>query len=152
MELSTNGFNFIKEHEKCILYSYDDFDTSIPKKFITKGMPIKGTLTIGYGHTGKDVKKGMKISNEEAETLLKKDIKRFENAVNQIVKIPLTQNQFDALVSFAYNCGINNLKTLTADRTANVISSKIPLYNKSKGKVLKGLTKRRKEEQLLFLS
>ena len=124
MELSEKGFNFIKNKESCILYSYDDFDKSSPKKFITEEMPVKGTLTIGYGHTGSDVKKGMKISLEEAEKL----------------------------VSFTFNCGETNLKTLVKDRNTNIIAEKILLYNKSKGTVLKGLINRRKAERELFIN
>lgn len=152
MELSENGFNFIKNKEGCILYSYDDFDKSYPKKFITEGMAVVGTLTIGYGHTGSDVKKGMKISLDEAERLFRQDLKKFEQAVNNVVKIPLNQNQFDALVSFTFNCGKGNLETLVKGRNTDVIAIKILLYNKSKGKVSKGLINRRREEQKLFLS
>ena len=152
MELSENGFNFIKNKEGCILYSYDDFDKSNPKKFITDEMNVKGTLTIGYGHTGSDVKKGMKISLDEAERLFRQDLKKFEQAVNNVVKIPLNQNQFDALVSFTFNCGKGNLETLVKGRNTDVIAIKILLYDKSKGKVSKGLIKRRREEQKLFLS
>jgi lysozyme len=62
-------------------------------------------LTIGYGSTGPHVKEGMKITKEEAEKLLIKDVSRFEDGVNKLINIPLTQQQFDALVSFAFNCG-----------------------------------------------
>lgn len=152
MELSENGFNFIKKKESCILYSYDDFDKSNPKKFITEGMQIKGTLTIGYGHTGNDVKKGMKISLKEAEKLFKQDLQIFERAVNKVVKIPLNQNQFDALVSFTFNCGERNLETLVKNRNTDIIAIRMLLYDKSKGKVLTGLANRRRDEQALFIS
>ncbi len=152
MELSENGFNFIKNKEGCILYSYDDFDKSNPKKFITEGMVVVGTLTIGYGHTGSDVKKGMKISLDAAERLFRQDLKKFEKAVNNVVKIPLNQNQFDALVSFTFNCGKENLETLVKGRNTDIIAEKILLYNKSRGTVLKGLINRRKAERELFIS
>ena len=152
MKLSENGFNFIKEKESCILYSYDDFDKSTPKRFITEGMSIKGTLTIGFGHTGSDVKKGMKITLNEAERLFKQDLQRFEKAVNRIVNIQLNQNQFDALVSFTFNCGEGNLKTLVTNRSTDIIAFKMLLYDKSKGKVSKGLINRRRAEHKLFIS
>jgi len=115
-----------------------------------------GVWTIGYGHT-EGVKPNQKLSSEkEARELLKKDLKKYGDYVNQcvskgLIKFPLTQNQFDALTSFCYNCGNGNLQSLVRDRDAKTIASKILLYNKGGGKVLPGLTRRREAEQALFL-
>lgn len=108
-----------------------------------------GVLTIGWGHTGKDVTDGMTITQEQAEELLEADLKRFESAVEKS-GLDLTQNEFDALVSFTYNLGEANLRRLIKGRTLHEIAAKIPSYNKAGGKVLPGLTKRRKAEQALF--
>lgn len=113
-----------------------------------------GILTIGYGHTGKvdgkAITLGMKISKEKAEDLLKSDLKRYENYVTA-TKLKLNQNQFDALVSFTYNCGSGCLQTLVKNRTLPQIAEALLKYNKGGGKVLAGLTKRRKAEKVLFL-
>lgn len=135
MRTSQNGIDLIKKFEGCKLQSYK--------------CPA-GALTIGFGHTGSDVKNGMKITQEQADEYLKQDLKRFERAVNNL-NLPLNQNQFDALVSFTYNCGPGNLKTLVKNRSLAQIADALLLYNKSNGVVLNGLVKRRKAEQNLFL-
>lgn len=134
MNISQNGIDLIKKHEGCHLTAY---------------LCPSGKWTIGYGHTSK-VKKGMQITQEQAEEYLRKDYESSEKAVNALGR-NLNQNQFDALVSFTFNCGAGNLKTLCHNRKLNVIAEKILLYNKGGGKVLNGLVKRRKEEQALFL-
>lgn len=109
-----------------------------------------GILTIGYGHTGSDVKTGMVITPEKAEELLKKDLAKFEKAVETNVKIKLNENQFSALVSFTYNCGVGNLRTLVKNRNAKQIGDAILKYNKAGGKILSGLVKRRQAENKLY--
>ena len=104
--------------------------------------------TIGYGHT-KGVSKGMKITQAQADDFLKKDIVKFEKAVNSI-KQDFNENQFSALVSFAYNCGTGNLNKLCLGRTKAQIAVKMLEYNKAGGKVLAGLTRRRKAENALY--
>lgn len=106
--------------------------------------------TIGYGHYGSDVTAGMTITQAQATAYLKSDVAKFENYVNAL-NLSLTQNMFDALVSFTYNCGNANLKKLVANRTVLQIADALLLYNKSGGKVLAGLTKRRQAERELFL-
>ena len=106
--------------------------------------------TIGYGHYGADVKPDMVITVDYAEALLRLDLDKFERAVNSYER-SWNQNQFDALVSFAFNCGVANLKRLVTNRTNAQIAQKIVLYNKAGGKVLKGLVRRRKAEQELFM-
>lgn len=137
MKTSKNGIELIKKYEGCRLTAY--------KPVITEKY-----WTIGYGHYGADVKEGMKITHAQAEAYLKADLAKFENSVNAL-GLTLTQNQFDALVSFTYNCGSGNLKKLIAGRNFREIADAFLLYNKAGGKVLKGLTTRRTEERKLFL-
>ena len=109
--------------------------------------------TIGYGHYGADVKKDDTITREEARKLLEADLLSFEKKVSKYdSKYGFNQNEFDALVSFAYNVG--NIDQLTANgtRSRDKISECMLRYNKSGGKVLNGLTKRRKAERELFLT
>lgn len=116
-----------------------------------------GVCTIGYGHTGtvdgKAICEGMKITEAKATELLKQDMTKFENAVLTCSALTFkpNENQFSALVSFAFNCGAGNLKTLVKGRSAAVVAEKLLLYNKANGKVLNGLTRRRKAERELFL-
>lgn len=95
----------------------------------------------------------MKITEAKATELLKQDMEKFENAVNNCRALTFkpNENQFSALVSFAFNCGAGNLKILVQGRSAAVVAEKMLLYNKANGKVLAGLTRRRKAERELFL-
>ena len=95
----------------------------------------------------------MVITQQQAENFLKQDLKAHEKYVKNknYVTIQLNQNQFDALTSFTYNCGCKNLKELCYGKSKTQIANDILLYNKSGGKVLNGLIKRRKAEQALFL-
>jgi len=117
-----------------------------------------GVWTIGYGHTGyvkffnKNVCAGMTITKEQAVELLKDDLSKFETAVNKYdSKYSWNQNEFDALVSFALNIGSIDQLTANGTRSKVTIAAKILEYNKAGGKVLAGLTTRRKAEQALFL-
>ena len=134
MHISKQGIDLIKKFEGCRLEAYK--------------CPA-GVWTIGYGHTV-GVKQGNKISPSQAETYLRYDLKLFEIHVENNVELPLNQNQFDALVSFTYNCGLKNLKTLIKNRNLKQIGNALALYNKAGGKVLQGLVNRRKAEQELF--
>ena len=138
---SEKGIALIKSFEGCHLTAY-------------KCVPTETYWTIGWGHYGADVKEGMKITQVEADRMFLEDIKHYENYVNNKSYVPLTdslnQNQFDALVSFCYNCGCGNLKKLCTGKTLDQIARDIPLYNKSGGNVLKGLVRRRAEEVELF--
>lgn len=115
-----------------------------------------GKLTIGLGHTGDDVREGMTWTQEQAEEALMADLHRFEKGVLSRVTVPLTQNQFDALVSFAYNCGLANLGSSTLLRMVNegkfteAADQFLRWINKGTS-FEKGLTRRRKAERLLFL-
>lgn len=150
LTVSNKGINLIKRFEGCRLEAYK--------------CPA-GVWTIGYGTTNADkaileavlgkgatVKKGLKITQKQAETLLKKSVaKKYDSKVNKYYKkYKFNQNQFDALVSFAYNIGSIDGLTANGTRTIVQISSKILAYDKAGGKVLPGLTRRRKAEKALF--
>ncbi len=115
---------------------------------------VGGTLTIGYGHTGSDVKEGMTITDAHATALLLSDVQVAVKAVNQLAtknNWTFTQNEFDALVSFTYNCGSKNLTQL-ARLGKQHIAERLPMYCHCKGKVLQGLVNRRTEEQKLYVT
>ena len=141
MKISSKGLELIKKFEGCRLTAYK--------------CPA-GVWTIGYGHTGKvdgkAICSGMKITASKATSLLSLDLATFEKAVTNCKYLTFkpNQNQFDALVSFAYNCGTGSLNTLVKNRSAAVVSEKLLLYNKANGKVLAGLVNRRKAEKELF--
>ncbi len=104
MKTSRSGVDLIKSFEGLRTTSYLD----------SVGVP-----TIGYGHTGPDVKLGQKIDHQVAEIVLRKDLIRFEEAVEKLVKIELNQHQFDALVSFTFNVGDNAFKNYNLLRRLN---------------------------------
>lgn len=137
MKIGQAGIDLIKRFEGCRLTAYK--------------CPA-GVWTIGYGHTA-GVKEGQKISQAQAEAYLRADLEKYEKKVEKYSSTyRWTQNEFDAMVSFAYNLG--SIDKLTADgtRAKAVIAEKMLLYNKAEGKVLEGLTKRRQAERELFLS
>lgn len=136
MHINNDGLSIIKESEGLSLKAY-----KCPS----------GVLTIGYGHTGKDVKKGMVITEEKATELLKKDIARFEKHVSVYKIYNFTNNEFSALVSFAYNIGSIDGLTKNGTRTKNQIANKMLEYCYANGKKLNGLYKRRQKERRLFL-
>lgn len=112
--------------------------------------------TIGYGHT-KGVKRGDKISRKQAEQLLIKDLEYYKRGVRDAVKVPLNQNQFDALVSFCYNVGVNAFKGSTLVTLLNrkqyiLAAEQFLRWTRGGGRVLPGLVSRRKDEYELFLS
>lgn len=154
MQLSETGEKLIKGFESCRLNAYKD---------------SAGIWTIGWGNTsyenGTRVKQGDTLSQHRADELFKRIVQRFVNDVNFLAKgILLKQQQFDALVSFAYNVGsdidLDNiaeglgdstlLKLIMANPNDSKISAEFLKWNKSKGKVLDGLTRRRKSEAHLY--
>lgn len=150
--ISENGINLIKDFERCILQSYDDYN----EKILNVGDTCIGTLTIGYGHT-ENVYIGQTITQEQAEQMLKDDMEIYSAEVDEIISLgiinfPLSQNSYDALVSFDYNCGQDDLIKLVSGRDKQTIADKMLLYI-NKGSVWeKGLLKRRNIERNLFLS
>lgn len=146
MRASENGINLIKQFEGCKLTAYQD---------------SVGVWTIGYGWTqsvdGKPVAKGMTITQQKADDLLKQGVVQYENGVHGLVTVQLNQNQYDALVDFAYNLGVNALKGSTLLKKLNAgdyadAANEFTKWNKAGGKELAGLTRRREAEKYLFLS
>ena len=146
MQTSDKGISLIKQFEGCKLTAYQD---------------SVGVWTIGYGWTkpvdGKPIRAGMTIKQETAERLLKTGLVSYENDVSRLVKVDLTQGQFDALVSFTYNLGARSLSTSTLLRKLNAgdyagAADEFLRWNKAGGKGRNGLTRRREAERALFLS
>lgn len=104
-QITKENINKIKQWEGKVLFAYDDAEARTPHTPIMPGDRVAGTLTIGYGHTGKDVVPGLKITEEKATQLLDLDLDKFEYVVDNTIKVELTDNQFAALVSFAFNVG-----------------------------------------------
>ncbi len=141
MIISDAGIELIKSFEGCKLEAYR--------------CPAD-VLTIGYGHTG-DVDEGQIITEHQADVLLRSDLTTFERCVNALVVVPVTQSQFDALVSFAFNLGCNALRKSTLLRMLNEgddvgAGQQFERWNKSNGRALAGLTRRRAAERDLFLA
>ncbi|MHA7580384.1 lysozyme [Paenibacillus vandeheii] len=140
-KISKVGIALIKSFEGCKLTAY-------------KPVSSEQYWTIGWGHYGEDVKQGQKITQAQADAMLITDLSKYEAYVNNPSYVPitdkLTQNQFDALTSFCYNCGAGNLKQLCNGRTVSQIASSITKYNKAGGNVLNGLVRRRQAELDLF--
>lgn len=140
MNISQKGIELIKSFEGLYTSAYLD--------------PV-GIWTIGYGHTGSDVWQGKVITNEMAENLLHSDLNRFESGVNDLVKVPLTQSQYDALVSFAFNCGLgafgsSDLLAKLNRKDYQGASNEFGRWVHGGGVVLQGLVRRRQAEKQLF--
>ncbi|HEJ7137394.1 TPA: lysozyme [Serratia marcescens] len=146
MQISKTGFELIKRFEGVELKAYQD---------------SVGVWTIGYGWTqpvdGKKIAPGMVIDQATADRLLKCGIVQYEQGVNQLVKVKITQGQFDALVSFAYNLGLRSLSTSTLLKKLNAgqkqgAANEFGKWVNAGGVKLAGLVKRRAAERELFLS
>jgi lysozyme len=146
MRLSQTGLDLIKRHEGFRSFAYDDFAPSRPAR-----MPIRGTLTIGYGET-QGVSIGDTITEDAAAEQLMRRLRRdFEPAVRRLVTVNLEQHQYDALVSFVYNVGEGNLAGSTLLRRLNAgnyhdVPAQLMRWTKSKGVELRGLVRRRRDE------
>ena len=138
MNISEKGLELIKSFEGCHLKAYR--------------CPA-GVWTIGYGRTS-GVYEGMTITQAQADQFLFEDVQRFVQAVNQYQsRFNFNQNEFDALVSFTYNCGAGSLaNVMSCCNTKQEIAEECKLYNKGGGQVLPGLVRRRNEEYNLFMS
>lgn len=144
MTINQEGLSLLKSCEGLSLEAYPD--------------PATGAtpFTIGYGHTGDDVSPDMVINELEAEKLLLSDVSKFEQGVASLVVVPLNPNQFSAMVCFAYNVGLDNLKMSMLLRCVNTLhwedaAGQFIRWNKAAGKVMPGLTARREKERDLFL-
>lgn len=136
MKISDNGLNIIKKFEGCRLTAYQD---------------TVGVWTIGYGTTNADkaitgttICQGLRISQETADEWLRQSVdKKYGPKVDKYSAYNWNQNEFDALVSFAYNIGSIDGLTASGSRSKEEIADKIQAYNKAGGKVLSGLIRRR---------
>ena len=146
MKITREGLDLIKAHEGLRLEAY-----KCPG----------GEWTIGYGHTSlagdPKVVRGMTIDTGEANSILVRDLQKFCGFVDSAVKVPLTPNQYSALVSFCFNVGPENFKGSSVLKMVNakkfdLVPARLALWNKADGKVLPGLVRRRAEEGALFLS
>ncbi|RVE97498.1 lysozyme [Sinorhizobium meliloti] len=146
MKTSAAGRAAIKQREGVVLSAYKD---------------SVNVLTIGVGHTSAagapTVYKGMKITAAQADEILSRDLAIFEKGVSHAVKVPLSQNEFDALVSFAFNVGVGAFQRSTLLKELNKgnrygAANELLRWNKAGGRVLKGLTSRRKAERDQFLN
>jgi len=145
MKIGENGKKLIKKYEGCELEAYK--------------CPA-GVWTIGYGNTyyedGKKVKSGDKITQDRAEKLLDKLLDHYEKGVDSMTRDDITNNQFDALVSFAWNLGIASLKSSTllkkvnADPNDTKIRAEFEKWTRAAGKILAGLVARRCAEADLY--
>lgn len=140
MRIGINGLNLIKEFEGLRLQAYQC---------------SANVWTIGYGHTA-DVGENDVITEEEALHFLHQDLAESERAVNQYVHVPLTQNQFDALVSFVFNLGAGNFRNSTLLKKLNAgdddgAAQEFGRWIHVGGKALPGLVRRREAERALFL-
>lgn len=144
MKTSDRGVALIKAHEGLRLTAYTD--------------PV-GVWTIGYGHTTAagppKVERGMKITDAGADAILRQDLAKFEGYVSSAVKVPLNQNEFDALVSWTFNLGPGNLRSSTLLKKLNAgdragAADEFLKWTKAGGKTLPGLVKRREAERALF--
>lgn len=141
MRTSDAGVHLIKSFESCKLQAYK--------------CPA-GVWTIGWGHTGPIAAPGSKITQDVADSLLAFDLEFFERGVLSMVKVSITQGQFDALVSFAFNCGLSSLRGSTLLRMLNSgdingAADQFGRWTKSKGVPLAGLVRRRAAERALFV-
>ena len=139
MHISKEGIALIKKFEGCELEAY---------------LCPAGVLTIAYGRT-KGVKENDTCTYSEAEEWLEEELTEYEDYVKNLIKVDLTQNQFDSLVCWTYNLGPTNLKKSTLLKVLNEgdydsVPSQMKRWNKSQGEVLEGLIRRREAEALLF--
>ena len=139
MRTGPQGIELIRHFEGCRLDAY---------------LCPAGVWTIGYGHTA-NVKEGDNIDQEAAEAFLIEDLENFEQAVTRMVEVPLTQQQFDALVSWTFNLGAGNLAESTLLRKLNNyqyvdVPEQMMRWVRAGGQVLDGLVRRRAAEAALF--
>jgi lysozyme len=144
VQVSANGIVLTKSFEECRLTAYPD--------------PATGAepWTCGWGATGQDIHKGTVWTQAQADARLETDLARAAQAVNGLVHVEITQNQFDALADFTFNVGAGNFRSSTLLRLLNQgdvsgAANEFPKWNKANGKVMQGLVRRRAAERALFL-
>jgi len=150
MEISQEGITLIKHYEGC---PKDNDGNAVSYRCAAN------KATIGYGSLklidGSPVKDNISITMQEAEDLLTHELKEYQGYINDMVNVPLKQNEFDALVSWVFNLGPSNLKSSTLLKVLNAgdyenVPEQIKRWNKVNGVINEGLVKRRKSEALLF--
>lgn len=136
--------DLIKRNEGCKLDAYQD---------------SVGVWTIGYGHTGPDVAEGLVITQERAEELLRQDLGKFQDGVDDAIAetADTSDNQYGAMVSLAFNIGLGHFGTSSVLRDHNAgnhqaAADAFLMWNKAGGQVLRGLDRRRHEERTLYLT
>ncbi len=175
-KVNKEGVDLIKSLETCVLTAYADPASPLGielRKSLAKRASGWEKLsgepwTVGWGSTGLDyfnldakgqptrIGPGTKWTQAQADERKEKDLEKFSAQVEALLKVPVTDNQFAALVSFAYNCGIGNLKSSTLLRKVNEskfmeAAAEFLKWNKAQGQVMAGLTRRREAEKALFL-
>lgn len=135
------GVALVREFEGCRLDAYR----------CPAGMP-----TIGYGATGPDIRMGMVWTQEQADARLVEDLARFADGVERLVEVDLSDNQFAAIVSFAFNVGLGALRDSTLLRKLNAgdylgAADQLPRWARAGGRIMPGLSRRRLAERALFL-
>lgn len=169
---------FIKGFESLELEAYPDPGSELGQACAARGLPmahyfkvpnyvwLKGApWTIGWGHTGSEVHRGLRWTQHQCEAAFESDLMEMERDVCSLLKVPATQGQFDALVSFAFNCGpdidaddkAEGLGDSTLLRLLNAgdyqgAANEFPKWNRSGGKVIGGLVRRRDAERAMFLT
>jgi len=144
MDIGQSAIDLIKQFEGCRLTAYED---------------VAGIWTIGYGTASTsgivNIYEGLTITEDQAEDYLKQQLQKTADEVNRLLTVPVTQNQFDALLDFAYNVGCGNLKSSTLLKLVNQgdydnASNEFLKWDKAGGQVVSGLLRRRTAEQTLF--
>lgn len=149
MKLNQKTIDQIKKSEGLRLEAYPDPGSK-------NGLPV----TIGYGTTrinGKPVSRNLKITEKQAEEYLRVDLEKFADGVRKLIKVKLNDNQFGALVSFAYNIGLEAFANSTLLRLLNAgdyssVPAQMRRWNKNDGKVMQGLINRREDEIKLWFT
>lgn len=141
MNISDDGIEFIRKHEDTRHAAYRDSG---------------GVWTVGVGHTGPEVVRGLKWTDEQIDAALREDLAECEAALEDYCHVPLTQNQYDSLISLIFNIGVGAFKGSTLLRLLNAgnvtgATAQFKRWNKDNGKVVQGLVNRRAAEEALFV-
>ncbi len=154
-QMDQAGFQLLESFEGCILYAYDDANDQP----VDPGDVVHGTLTIGYGHTGSDVFPGLTWTQQEADQALQNDVAATANQITPLITAGLNDNQFSAVVCFAFNIGLGGFAGSSALHLANsgqfaAVPAAIGLWDKTTVNghlvVSVGLQKRRAAEGVLW--
>ncbi len=153
---TADGVRQINEAGLHLIEEFEGLARQLPDGRIAAYRDAVGVPTIGYGHTH-GVYMGEVVTREQAQEFLKEDLRQAEAAVTQLVKVPLNDNQFAALVSFVFNLGAGALSHSTLLRELNAknyqgAANQFLLWTHAGGRVLPGLVRRRRAERQLFLS